>query len=209
MRWLAVLMALASPALAEGERAGDFDYFVLALSWQPNWCAREGDARDAPTCAPEADAGWTVHGLWPQYETGWPSYCDTGMRDPTRDETAAEADIFGSAGSAWYQWKKHGRCAGLPPEDYFATVRRAYEGVTRPDVFRRLQEAVRLPARVVEEAFLEANPDLAPDMLTITCTSGQIQEARLCLTQGLEPRTCGADVVRDCSDSGALLYPVR
>ena len=34
-------------AHAEGEPSGEFDYYVLALSWSPNWCAREGDARGA------------------------------------------------------------------------------------------------------------------------------------------------------------------
>ena len=77
-----VLTVLPLAARAEGERAGDFDYWVRALSWSPNWCALEGDARDAEQC--EADFGWVVHGLWPQYETGWPSYCPTSARAPSR-----------------------------------------------------------------------------------------------------------------------------
>jgi ribonuclease T2 len=46
-------------------------------------------------------------------------------------------------------------------------------------------------------------------MVTITCRSGRIQEARLCLTKSLEPVPCGADVVRDCTARDALLAPVR
>lgn len=210
MRWLAVLLLGALPALAEGDhRAGEFDYYVLSLSWSPTWCALEGDGRDAPECREEAALGWVLHGLWPQYEEGWPSYCRTSHRDPSRSETAAMADIMGSAGLAWHQWKKHGRCSGLPPEDYFALSRLAYEAVERPEVLRRLDRAVALPAHVIEEAFLEANPDWEPDMLTITCRSGRIQEARLCLTRGLEPVACGRDVVRDCALDDALLDPIR
>ena len=45
------------------------------------------------------------------------------------------ADIMGGAGLAFYQWKKHGRCSGLSPQDYFATARRAFASVTIPPVF--------------------------------------------------------------------------
>jgi ribonuclease T2 len=153
--------------------------------------------------------GWVLHGLWPQNERGWPSFCRTGARDPSRQETAAMADIMGTGGLAWHQWRKHGRCSGLSPEDYFALSRAAWGSVVRPDVFRRLDRSVRLPASVVEEAFLEANPDWRPDMVTITCKAGRIQEARICLTKDLEPRVCGADVVRDCTMRDALLDPIR
>jgi ribonuclease T2 len=206
---LLVLLALAPPAVAEGERAGDFDYYVLSLSWSPNWCALEGDAEGSPQCDADRDLGWVLHGLWPQNEDGWPSFCRTGERDPTRRETAAMADVMGTPGLAWYQWKKHGRCAGLPPEDYFALAREAYGRINLPDVFMRLDRSVRLPASVVEEAFLEANPDWEPDTVTITCREDRIQEARVCLSRDLEPRTCGADVVRDCRMQDALFDPVR
>ena len=206
MRILLALLMLAAPAFADGEEAGAFDYYVLALSWSPSWCAIEGDSRGAEQC--ETDAGWTLHGLWPQHERGWPSFCRTGERDPSRGVTGAMADIMGSSGLAWHQWKKHGRCSGLPAEDYFRLSRLAYEGIARPGILRRVEEPVRLPPAVIEEAFLEANPDLSADQITITCKQGFIQEARVCLTRDLEPRRCGADVIRDCAYD-AVLEPVR
>ena len=200
---------LSSAARSEGEaapnRAGDFDYYVMALSWSPSWCALEGAARGAEQCDPERDTGWILHGLWPQHERGWPADCPTDQPDPSRRMTAAMADIMGAGGLAWYQWKKHGRCAGLHPRDYFALAREAWGSVTRPPVFRRLPEDVRLPAAVVEEAWLEANPTLKPDMLTVTCRDGHVQEVRLCLSKALVPRHCGPDVVRDCTLEDALL----
>jgi ribonuclease T2 len=208
-RVLAILISLAghSGTLAADE-AGAFDYWVLALSWSPSWCALEGDARGAEQC--DRDLGWSLHGLWPQHERGYPEYCRTAARDPSRSETGAMADIMGSGGLAWHQWKKHGRCSGLAPEDYFALSRRAYGAVARPEVLRRLAEPVRLPARVVEAAFLEADGRLFADAITITCRQGRIQEARICLgRESLAPRRCGADVSRDCRASDALLDPVR
>ena len=203
MRGLVLTLFLALPTAAQ-HRAGDFDYYVLALSWQPTWCALEGEASEQ--C--ETPAGWTLHGLWPQYERGWPSDCATAQRDPSRRETAAMADIMGSGGLAWYQWRKHGRCTGLDPADYFALARRAYGQIVRPDVLRRIEAPVRLPAEVVEEAFLRDNPDLTDAGLTVTCKSGHLQEVRICLTRDLEPRNCAADVRRDCTVADALLLPV-
>lgn len=209
MRILLALLLMAGIARAEGERAGDFDYYVLALSWTPNWCALEGDARGAEQCDPRHDHGFTLHGLWPQHEDGWPSFCRTTARNPSRHDTAAMTDIMGSAGLAWYQWKKHGRCSGLSAEAYFEASRNAYGAVARPGIFRKLREAVRLPAAVVEEAFLEANPGMTPDMVTVTCTAGRIAEVRVCLTKDLEPRDCGADAARDCRARAAVMEVVR
>ncbi|MCV6595395.1 MAG: ribonuclease T2 [Silicimonas sp.] len=209
MRFLILLVLSAGLARAEGERAGEFDYYVMALSWSPTWCALEGDRRGSPQCEDEADFGWVLHGLWPQYERGWPSYCPTNARNPSRSDTAREADLFGSSGSAWHQWNKHGRCTGLTADQYYKLSREAYGRVTRPALLRKLQDPIRLPAQVVEQAFLEENPQLDADQITITCKAGRIQEARICLTRALEPRKCGRDVQRECSLSDALLDPIR
>lgn len=209
MRVLSALLLSAGMAMADGEKAGDFDYYVMALSWSPTWCALEGDRRGSPQCDAEADFGWVLHGLWPQYENGWPSYCPTNARNPSRSDTRDEADLFGSSGNAWHQWNKHGRCSGLRADDYYALAREAYDRVTRPELLRKLEDPIRVPAKVIEQAFLEDNPQLTADQITITCKSGRIQEARICLTRDLEPRRCGADVIRDCTMSDALLDPIR
>lgn len=204
MRWLVLCLCLAG--LARAEERG-FDYYVLSLSWSPTWCALTGDARGAAQC--ETGIGWSLHGLWPQYRRGYPSDCQTAERPPNRPMTAEMADIMGSSGLAWYQWQKHGTCSGLPAADYYAQARAAYEGIKRPAVFRKLEEAVKLPASVVEDAFIKANPELHRDMITITCRQGHIQEARICLSKALQPILCGADVVQDCRLRDARLTPVR
>ncbi|MDP2086160.1 MAG: ribonuclease T2 [Gemmobacter sp.] len=200
---------LVATVLAAPVQAADFDYYVLALSWTPNWCAAEGDARKDDRCRDGAGLGWGLHGLWPQNERGWPSYCRTTERDPTRAETAAMGRVMGSSGLAWHQWQKHGRCSGLSAQEYFLTSARAMAKVKLPEVFTRLDKAVKLPAKVVEDAFLEANPTLTRDMVTVTCKDRAVQEVRVCLTRDLEPRRCGADVIRDCMLKDANMNPVR
>lgn len=207
MRWLMILLLTAGFARAEGDRAGEFDYYVMALSWSPNWCRIEGDAKKSPQC--EEDHGWILHGLWPQFHRGWPSYCNTPERQPSRTMTSEMADIMGTSGLAWHQWKKHGTCSGLSARAYFDLSREAYTSITRPPVFRKLDKSVTLPASVVEDAFLKANPELDKDMLTITCRDGFINEARVCLSKDLDPVPCGSDVIRDCRMTNAKFDPLR
>jgi ribonuclease T2 len=208
--FLTLLLSLTTiPVFAKGERAGEFDYYVLALSWSANWCAIEGDAKNSPQCDASEDHGWIMHGLWPQFHRGYPSFCHTIKRPPSRGMTNDMADIMGTGGLAWHQWKKHGTCPDLSASEYFALSRRAYETVTRPLVFRKLDRAVKLPASVVEDAFLKDNPLLSPDEITITCRQGYIQEARICLSRDLTPVPCGRDVIKDCTLKDALFTPLR
>jgi len=209
MRWVIVWLLAALPVLADGEKSGEFDYYVLALSWSPNWCVREGDAQGSDQCDARHDHGWILHGLWPQYHRGWPDFCRTANAPPSRGMTAAMADVMGTPGLAWHQWKKHGTCSGLTAAQYYDLSRRAYASVIRPPVFRKLDKPVKLPASVVEDAFLKANPTIEPDGLTVTCADGHIQEVRVCLSKDLSPVPCGQDVVRDCRMRDALFWPVR
>lgn len=203
------LVLAASGARADGERAGDFDYYVLSLGWTPTWCALTGDARGDDQCDARHDFGFTLHGLWPQFESGWPSYCRSSMREATRSETAAMADIMGSSGLAWHEWKKHGRCSGLSASDYFEKARAAYDNIMIPKYFSNLPKTVNIPASIVEDAFLEANPSLERNMITITCDQSRIEEVRICLTRDLDPRPCGEDTIRDCKMKDALMEKVR
>ncbi|MGB0960804.1 MAG: ribonuclease T2 family protein [Halocynthiibacter sp.] len=206
---LTLTAGVTAPVFADGERAGDFDYYVMSLSWSPTWCTLEGDARGARQCADDKDYGFILHGLWPQYDEGWPSYCRTPHRDPSRSDTNAMTDIMGTGGLAWHQWKKHGRCSGLSSDAYFALSRDAFAKINRPAVFRKLDKTYALPARVIEAAFLKDNPEFTKDMITITCRDHHIQEVRVCLTKDLEPTRCGRDTLRDCTLKDARMPPIH
>ena len=203
------LMIMAGALGADGEKVGKFDYYVLTLSWTPTWCALEGDARGSEQCDASKDFGWTLHGLWPQFHQGWPSYCNTIERQPSRSMTNGMSDIMGTSGLAWHQWKKHGTCSGLSARDYYALSREAYGKINRPALFRKLKEPVKVPAKVIEEAFLNENPSLKANTLTITCKQGRIQEARVCFSKALDPVPCGRDTIKDCSITNALFDPAR
>jgi ribonuclease T2 len=193
------------------DRAAAFDYYVLAVSWTPGWCTVEGDARDDDRCDAGAGLGWMLHGLWPQYaEGGWPEYCTTNERDATRAQTAAMIDIMGSAGLAWHQWRKHGRCAGMSAARYFETSRAAFEALRLPRDLRAFDRRMQLDPDNLAAAFARAMPGASPESVAVLCRGEVIREVRICLTRTLEPRRCADDVAeRACDRDSATLMPVR
>lgn len=210
-RLVAAACIACGPAMpaAAANVAGDFDYYVLSMSWSPAWCRAEGDRRDAAQCRPGRQTDFVIHGLWPQYERGWPQNCPTDERDPSRRESQAMEDIMGSGGLAWYQWQKHGRCSGLSAADYYAATRAAAEAVRVPAVFDGLGRDISLPPAVIEEAFIEANPGLGRDGITVTCAGEALAEVRICLDRDLAPRDCAPDARRDCTRPRVLMEQVR
>src|SRR5262245_17781418 len=81
---LGLLVALSASAHAQsygdrrgGDRPGDFDYYVMALSWSPTYCADIGPRDGEPQCNGPRPYAFVLHGLWPQHDRGWPEYCRT------------------------------------------------------------------------------------------------------------------------------------
>lgn len=189
---------LALPQSAEAK--GEGDYLLLAISWTPSWCAGTGEARGDQRCATGSGAGWLVHGLWPQFERGgWPEFCETAQPAPSRAETAAMADIMGSAGLAFYQWRKHGTCSGLSAAGYFDQTRAAYASITLPDEISQETGHPRIAPADLLADLRAANPAIGEDMAVLTCRDGMAQEIRLCMSNDLTPRRCDSDVLsRGC-----------
>lgn len=202
--------AFGAPAAAQ-DRAGEFDSYLLALSWIPAYCADDGDDRRDPRCREGTSIGWAVHGLWPQNDGGdWPEYCLTTQRDPSRRETSEQTALFGTSGAAWHQWNKHGRCSGLSAQGYYDLVQQARDAVVLPEIFQGVRRALRVDPDVIERAFIEANPGLTPAMMVTSCADGDLVEVRLCLSRDLEPQDCDSGVTRrECRLDAARLLPLR
>ncbi len=168
-----------------------FDYYVLALSWSPSYCAAEGPNANRQQCASGRPYGFVVHGLWPQYERGYPQDCD---RSQPRDVPFAKAkqlsDIMPSTGLVIHEWRKHGTCTGLTQKDYFAVIRQAVERVSIPSAYRQPTPRAPVNPLVLEQAFISANPGLTKDGIAITCDSDYLREVRVCLTKDLSFRSC-------------------
>lgn len=178
---------------------GDFDYYVLALSWSPSYCEAEGTAADRLQCRSGRPYAFIVHGLWPQYERGWPEFCPATPPRAPEGLVRGMLDLMPSERLVRHQWNKHGTCSGLSPEGYFETTRRARERVRVPDAFARPSEPLRLSPADVEAAFLAANPGLTPDAVAVTCDRRLLREVRICLERfSLDFRPCPAVAARSC-----------
>ncbi|WP_091856655.1 ribonuclease T2 family protein [Bosea robiniae] len=185
----------AGHAQGFGQRSaapGDFDFYVLALSWSPGFCELDGDrTRNREQCGEGSGLRFVVHGLWPQNERGYPSDCGPAGRSPSRIAMEQAEGLFPTEGLARYQWRKHGTCTGSSPSDYFRDVRRAREKVVIPPALAKADHDQSWTAIDLERAFAAANPGLRPDMMSVACKRGVLQEVKICFTRDLRDfRTC-------------------
>lgn len=207
-----LVLAGTFPASAQ-DKAGAFDYYTLALSWSPTYCATQGRSRpNEPQCAGDRPYAFVLHGLWPQYNRGWPQSCEIGQRPWVPDEVIRNMlDIMPSKRLIINEYRKHGTCSGLNPSDYFRISRRAYETIKIPPRFQNPDDYQTVTPGEIERDFLEANPDLKPEMISIDCKDRRLRELRICFTRELKLRECGSNEQqgRLCSADRIVMPPVR
>jgi ribonuclease T2 len=187
----AASMALPQGRESRGGTPGDFDFYVLALSWSPGFCELDGDAKGREQCASGSGLGFVVHGLWPQNERGFPTECGPSGRSPSRIAINEAGGVFPSEGLARYEWRKHGTCSGKSPSDYFADVKRARQAVVIPPQLSKPDSEQKWTPIDLERAFVAANPGLRTDMMSFSCKRSLLQEVRICFTKDLRSfKTC-------------------
>jgi ribonuclease T2 len=178
----------AQPADPSGSNR--FDFYVLSLSWSPSYCAAAGRKANKYQCGKHPAYGFIVHGLWPQYEHGYPKDCRSDAeRKVPRERMNALSDLMPGYGLIIHEWRTHGMCTGLSQEVYFATLRKAYESVEMPSGFTRNESGGVKPSDV-EAAFIAANPGMPPDGISIDCDRKYLREVRICLTKDMRFRPC-------------------
>lgn len=181
----------SKPANTNTAATGNFDYYVLSLSWSPSFCRTDATDRDRMQCGGKP-FGFIVHGLWPQNEKGYPENCPTD--DPRVPDALINTllDIMPSRGLIGHEWRSHGACTGMEQDAYFAQVRAAYEAVAIPQAFDAPPSALSLSPKEIARAFIEANAGkLEGGDLVVTCHGELLDEIRLCLTKDLRFRACG------------------
>lgn len=186
-----------------------FDFYVLSLSWSPSYCEAEGEQANGQQCRAGRPYAFVVHGLWPQFERGYPEDCATQDRDVSSDKLRGLYDLMPSAGLIRHQWRKHGTCTGLSQGDYFKVLRAARERIEIPAEFRRLDAYKTLEPGQAERAFLQSNPKLKADAIAVTCDRRYLREVRICMTKGLEFRACPEIERRACRLDKVVMPPVR
>lgn len=206
---IALLFFLALPAAtARADTAGDFDFYVLSLSWSPTYCEDRGRT-DKIQCGGRPFA-FVVHGLWPQFERGFPSDCPTDQPSGVRRRTVdSMLDIMPSPGLIRHEWQTHGTCSGLDPAAYFELIRKARDRIDIPTPYVDVVDYQTVTPTEVEKAFIAANPGLKPGGISVTCDSRRLKEVRICLTRDLGFRTCPEVDRAACRRGQVLMPPLR
>jgi ribonuclease T2 len=196
---LALVFLLMSSARVLAQKKGEpgkFDFYLLNLSWSPEFCSIQGTS---PQCA--ARPGFVVHGLWPQNNDGsYPVFC-SHRRGPKHPEV--NLDITPDPSLLEHEWSKHGTCTTLPPDEFFAAEHRAFHSLKIPEFFETLDHEVLLKPMEILGMFAKANPAFPEGSIVLSCGNNRLTAIEACLAkddlrpiacQGL--RGCRAQVVR-------------
>jgi ribonuclease T2 len=211
---LALAVVSAGMAFAQDRRQntpGEFDFYVLALSWSPSFCEASAErgksGRSQVQC--ERPYSFVVHGLWPQYERGFPEYCQRPSPRLDRNIMTSMLDLMPAPGLIFNEWDKHGTCSGLAARAYFESVRKARAAVKIPEEFLQLSEQKTIAPADLEAAFIKVNPGLSSSAISVTCSSRRLSEVRICLSKDMQFRACEELDRRACRRDDVVMPPVR
>ena len=128
--------AAAGSASAQDHRQnapGEFDFYVLALSWSPSFCketAERGNAR-APTSSAAAPTPSSFTGCGRSMNAAFRAIARC-RRPAHRDIMTSMLDLMPAPGLIYHEWDQHGTCSGLGA-GLFRAVRKARKAVKIPD----------------------------------------------------------------------------
>ena len=204
--WLVLAGAATSVAAAPREQgqAGDFDFYVLSLSWSPTFClTHPGDQQ----CSGKG-YGFVLHGLWPQYARGgWPASCDSQSR-LSAEALAKGAALFPSQKLLKHEWAKHGTCSGLEPLAYLEKTDTALGVVKIPEQLQAFNVPDSLDAQEIETLFRQSNPAMGNHGLAVICKGKVLSEVRVCLSKELRFAGCPRSVKSQCR-GGDIRVPTQ
>lgn len=218
---LAVITALflaisLVPSEAQDRRQnepGQFDFYVLSLSWSPSFCDAVTE-RSPQTAARQPECGkqpfaFIVQGLWPQYERGFPEFCQNPAPRLDRNIISSMIDLMPSPRLIFREWDRHGVCSGLPARAYFETVRKARAVVKIPEPYVSLDKPITVTPAEVADAFLKANPSLKADDIAVTCDRKRLTEIRVCMSKEFGFRACPEVTQRACRLDKVVMPALR
>ncbi|MCG6207337.1 ribonuclease T2 [Rhodopseudomonas sp. HC1] len=210
----AALVATAAAAQDTRQNApGEFDFYVLALSWSPSYCEQASErgnrGRSQQIQCGGRPFSFVVHGLWPQYERGFPEYCQRPSPRLDRRIMNSMLDLMPAPGLIYNEWDKHGTCAGISARDYFENIRKARAAVRVPPDFIDAKEPRTVTPAEVEDAFVKANPGLSAAAIAVICDRTRLTEVRICMSKDLQFRACEEIDRRACRRERLEVPPVR
>ena len=175
-----------------------FDYYLLNLSWSPEFCYSHPNAAE---CA--AHAAFVLHGLWPQNNDGtYPENCSTapGPVDPDQYK-----DIYPDPGLLQHEWQTHGVCSGLSADAFFQTARSAVHSINIPPTLKSLTAQTSLPPDQIVGLFTASNSAIPSQSFVVSCGHNFLTAIEVCLDKSLHPIACPA--VHSCRANTVRIPP--
>jgi ribonuclease T2 len=186
-----------------------FAYYLLALSYAPDFCSEPQGVKDPRECGSGRHIGFVVHGLWPQGENGrGPEKC--GNSSPVSQSIVQlMLKYIPTESLIQHEWATHGTCSGLNAADYFAAVRKARDSVSLPNELNQPAQKLQLSPAQIEAKLAAANPTFPPGAFRTSCyADAELQEVRVCFNKDLSPRACTSSA-GECSRATLTILPVR
>jgi ribonuclease T2 len=212
---LMVCLLLAAMACGQGPQrkpaaaTPSFSYYLLVLSYSPDFCNEPGGTKDPQECGTGLDIGFIVHGLWPQGETSaGPENC-AGAATVPQSIIQATLSYIPVPSLIQHEWNTHGTCTGLSMADFFATLRKARDSVTLPPDLSQPKQTLQLSPAQVEAKFAAANPSFPAAAFRTSCyKDAELEEARICMNTDLSPRACSVSA-GECTAPTVTMLPVH
>jgi len=188
-----------------GGNASNFDFYLLALSWAPEFCASHPQDKSSSECDPSRHYGFVVHGLWPQNnDSTYPVSCSNASPVAV-DVVRQMLTIMPDRGLIQHEWAVHGTCSGLTSREYFSLIQQAFRTVKIPDDYQHPGQAVQASPADIEQKFASANGAPA-DAFRVSCSKADFIGVDVCLTKDLQFQSCG-NAVRECHSKAVKIVP--
>lgn len=209
---LACVLTLAATMVARRHRqkaerqSSSFDYYLLSLSWAPNYCAEHPTDRSSE-CRTGNHTSFVLHGLWPQSNSGQPPLSCSPASPVSAEIVRRMLAYYPSRGLIQHEWEKHGTCSGLSAQDYFADAERGFRKVEVPSRYKNLSAQTQISREQLESDFAAGNH--APQgAFRLSCHGGELVALEACLSKQLEFQACTPSV-RECPSGQVVMQPVR
>lgn len=210
LRTIAILLTVSAVCLPSHHRhnrprsgqAGAFDYYMLVLSWSPEFCYSHPSAAQC-----SKHTGFIVHGLWPQRNDGsYPLNCQTTQPPPT--DPGAMAGIMPQE-IIEHEWQQHGTCSGLSGDEYFALIRKLYKSLTIPGQLRAPSGSSIVSAKELKQLFERSNPGWNDADIAIQRRGNYLSAVNVCESKSASPAPVACSGIPDANGGTFIVPPVR
>ncbi len=187
--------------------AGSFDYYLLTLSWAPEFCASHSGHASSSECDPTHHFGFVVHGLWPENQDGsYPQHCNAAQ--PVSQNIVRQMlPIMPDSGLIQHEWSTHGTCSGLDSQTYFGDIQKAFSQLKIPSEYQSLSQPVNASPSEIEQRFASAN-GTPVSAFRVSCSGAEFVALEACVGKDLQYRQCGSGV-RECRAPQLTLLPPK